>query len=75
MLIVLRSRGDDPVGAFIRYSIAVVVALALAVVISYFIVDIFIPGFEAKALWPPIAVVLFIPLAVIVIRIARKPGR
>ena len=62
-------------GAFIRYSVAVVVAFASAVVISYFIVDIFIPGFEAKALWPPMAVVLFIPLVVIVVRIARKSAQ
>lgn len=59
-------------GALIRYSVAVVTAFAAAVVISYFIVDVFIPGFESKALWPPLAIVLFIPLVVIVIRIARK---
>lgn len=61
--------------AFIRYSVAVVTAFALALVISYFIVDTFIPGFESKALWPPLAMVLFIPLVVIVVRMARKSGR
>ena len=62
-------------GAFFRYFVAAVAAFVLAAVISYFIVDIFIPGFEAKALWPPIAVVLFIPLVVIAVRVARKVGR
>ena len=70
----LRSR-DDPVGAFFRYSVAAVAAFVLAAIISYAFIDFFIPGFESKALLLPLTVVLFIPLVVIAVRIARKSER
>ena len=56
-----------------RYAVAVMLAVALAVAGAFGIKLAFTPGFEAWALWPWIALALFVPLgAVLVWRAARQ---
>ena len=62
-------------GALVRYSAALVVAFSLAGAVSYYIIVLFIPGFESMALLPYITGALFIPLGAIAILLARWLGQ
>ena len=54
------------------YSVVVVVAFVLAATGAYVIKLLFIPGFEAWALWLPLTILLFIPLSIFFILRARN---
>ena len=57
----------------VRMLLAALLAFVLAVAGAFGIKLAFIPGFEAWALWPPIALALFVPLcAVLVWRAGRR---
>ena len=56
----------------IRYSVALMLAFAMAIMASYGIIVLFIPGFESLAFLPIFTVVRFIPLTTILIVLERK---
>ncbi len=58
-----------------RYAIAVMLAALLAVAGAIGIKMAFIPGFEAWALWPFIALILFAPLCGILVWRTRMSRR
>ncbi|MBR0708308.1 MULTISPECIES: hypothetical protein [Bradyrhizobium] len=58
----------------VRYSVAAIVAFALAATGAYGIIRFFIRGFEALALLLPLTIVLFVPLFVMLVLLARGRG-
>ena len=50
-----------------RYAVAVMLAVVLAVAGAFGIKLAFIPGFEAWALWPWIALALFVPVGAVLV--------